>query len=305
MSLDDRQQQIQVGAGLQESRLNTDLIAWLEKYGTWILSAVLVVVAGYVGYTRLQQYRADKLDQAFAALTAAAGQQGADGVLNGSPDNLLRVAEEHKGQGSIAELARLNAAEIYLGSARRGLRPGADLAATKPEDVLKPDEVTQMVQSARGLFDQVVQATSGKADVAPLNLRARWGQVAAAMSAGQVDQARTMLSELAAAATKAGFPQQAAEATKRAGRLDAYAANVTLLSDADLPAIAASTPEQLEQSISIDGADLDLERMPPGFVPPGFEGSTGGPAPAPAEAPPASAPQQTEPAKPAEEAPKP
>ncbi len=42
--MDERQEQVQVGAGLQESRLNTDLINWLNKWGSHILSVVALIV---------------------------------------------------------------------------------------------------------------------------------------------------------------------------------------------------------------------------------------------------------------------
>ncbi|HVZ93431.1 MAG TPA: tetratricopeptide repeat protein, partial [Phycisphaerales bacterium] len=102
--MEDRQKQIQVGAGLQESRLNADLIQFLQKYGTPILMVVLVIVLGYVGWSKYNRWQAERRDEAFAAYQAARGGVGADGTLAGSPDNLLKVAEERRGRGAVWEL---------------------------------------------------------------------------------------------------------------------------------------------------------------------------------------------------------
>lgn len=69
--MDDRQQQVQVGAGLQESRLNTDFIDFLKKYGTYGLYAMLAVVLSYVGWQRWTMHKNNTRDQAFADLGAA------------------------------------------------------------------------------------------------------------------------------------------------------------------------------------------------------------------------------------------
>lgn len=276
--MDDRQQQIQVGAGLQESRLNTDLINFLEKWGTWILTIILVIVASYVGWSKFGEYKATRHDEAFDQYVSARGTPGTDGVYIGSPDNLLRIATEHSSSGAIAHLARLDAAEIYLGSARRGLRPGTDLAAVKPEDALSADETNAMLRQAGSLFEQVAADTASKKQQTVLNLRARWGIFAVALSAGDVDRARRMLAEIESAAGRAGLAEQAAEAKKRAAQLDLLSAPQVLLSDADLPAVAAAPVQQPGSNINIFNPDnVQLQQMPEGFVPPGFQGSPGTP----------------------------
>lgn len=270
--MDDRQQQIQVGAGLQESRLNTDLIAFLEKWGTWILSIVLVLVAGYVGLAKYREYNATKHDEAFEQYASARGTMGADGVLQGSPDNLLKIAAEHGSRGAIAHLARLDAAEIKLGSVRRGLRVGTDLAATKPEDALAPEEAAALTKEAGELFTQVKSNTASDKSLAVLNLRAQWGLAAVAVNSGDLDTARKVLSEIESAATKSGFAEQAEQAKKRAAGLDALASPPVLLSDKDLPAIVTATPAPVPGAgapITITTPDgmIPVTRMPPDFDP--------------------------------------
>ncbi|MEM1423311.1 MAG: hypothetical protein AAGH64_04835, partial [Planctomycetota bacterium] len=56
--MDDRQQQVKIGAGLEESRINRELIDWLNKWGMRILIVVLLVVAAYQG-SRFLEVRAN------------------------------------------------------------------------------------------------------------------------------------------------------------------------------------------------------------------------------------------------------
>lgn len=277
--MDDRQQQIQMGAGLQESRLNTDLIAFLEKWGTWILTVVLVLVAGYVGYAKYKEYHLAKHDDAFDQYASARGVMSADGVLNGSPDNLLRIASEHGTRGAVAHLARLDAAEIKLGAARRGLRLGTDLGAIKPEDALTPEETAVLAKEASELFAQVKASTSGDKSLSVLNLRANWGLVASALSAGDIESARKTLTEIETLAVKDGFTEQAEQAKKRIATLDALTTPPVLLSDADLPALATAAPTPgAGAPVTITQPDgTKIERMPEGFVPPGFDPTKPGP----------------------------
>lgn len=260
--MDQRQKQIQVGAGLQESRLNTDLIQWLEKYSSWILGVLLVVVAAYFGWTRWQQHVALQVDQAFAEYSAARGDTGRDSVLTGSPDNLLAIASQYDGRGSVWELATLDAASIYLGCARRGLRPGADIIYPTAEDVLSPQETSEFLQKARDLFASVADRAQRARGKTPLQLRALLGLASAATSLGDVDRARSALEQLIAVADAENFGSQAAEARERLAELPRYAAEPRLYADAELPA----PPEPPA------GPPLPetLVPMPEGWAPPGF-----------------------------------
>lgn len=271
--MDDRQQQIQVGAGLQESRLNTDLIAFLEKWGTWILTAVLVVVAGYVGYAKWKEYHKAQHDDAFEQYASARGTMGVDGVLTGSPDNLLKIASDHGTRGAIAHLARLDAAEIKLGAVRRGLRAGTDLAVPKPEDALPPGEAAELTKQAGDLFTQVKNESASDPALALVTLRAHWGLAAVAVTSGDGEGARRIYGEIEQLAEKSGFPEQAEQAKKRLAGLDALATPPVLLSDKDLPAIAVAPPPAgapgagAPITISSPGGDIPVTRMPDDFNP--------------------------------------
>lgn len=293
--MDERQQQIQVGAGLQESRLNTDLIAWLNKYGTWILMVVLVLVVGYVGMKRLDEYRVSSADAALVAYAAARGSQGPDGVPTGSPDSLLAVAREHESIGSVATLARLDAAEIYLAAVRRGLRPGTDINKPTTEDVVTPEQQTAMLVQADELFAQVKSATASRPEQAMINIRARWGLIKTAISRGQLDAARTQLTDLKEAATKFGAIEHVALAESALANMTDAGGSGVLLSNADLFPLPAVSPAEAELQSQLDGSNIQFERMPEGFVPPNIDPSTLPPPPAPPGQQPAPAPAPEQP----------
>lgn len=313
--MDERQQQIQVGAGLQESRLNTEFIGWLEKYGTWILTIILVVVASYVGYSKYNEYRERALDEAFAQYAAAVGNPGPDGILTGRPDNILKVGAEHGSFGSIGFLSKLDAAEIYLGCVRRGLLPGTDLANIKPEDEITVEKSAELLGSARSLFAEVESATAGKQALRPLHFRARFGAAITEISAGEIGKGRQMLESLEKLAKEEGMLEFAAEVSRRAGALPAAVLSMRELpSDAELPALPGSDPSQQQLDVLGNSPELQVDRMPPGWVPPGVDPNApppgaiplpipqnaGQPAQTPPAEPVAPAPSSGEPAKPDE-----
>ena len=74
--MDERQQQIKAGAGLEESRINQDLIDFLQKWGSWILMALAVAALAYAGLQWLERQRVEKKSlwrASSAASNAAAG----------------------------------------------------------------------------------------------------------------------------------------------------------------------------------------------------------------------------------------
>lgn len=265
--MEDRQRQIQVGAGLQESRLNTDLIQFLNKYGSWILTVVLVVVLAYVGYTKYQQHLDSKRDEAFDAYLAARVGVGPDGVLTGSPDNLLRVADEKRGQGAVWELASLDAADICLGAARRGYRPGTDMANPKPEDALTDAEKTEQLKKADAAYRAVLDAAQRTGDKRPTALRARWGLVATALSLGEFDRAKAMLEEIVSAGERDGLEFQAALAKKRLEAMPRLMSPPVLLAEADLPESARAPKPSIQQVPA--GQPIQIEGMQQPIMLPG------------------------------------
>lgn len=269
--MDDRQRKIEIGAGLQESRLNQDLINWLNRYGTAILTVVLIVVAIYAASVQFKRWRDAKVDAAFEQYVAARGSSGPDGILQGSPDALLQIARDHRGQGSVSELATNDAAAIYLGSAVRGLRPGADLRNVQPEDALSADQVTEFLKKASTLYGEVADRTRGDSRRTVLYHQATLGAAAAAVSLGEFDRAKELLTNLESHAERTNWPAMAAEARRRLQQLPNLRETVTLVSAASLPTESETVVTPTDPGVIDLGGGVTVERMPEGFNP-GAEG---------------------------------
>lgn len=253
--MDERQEQVQVGAGLQESRLNTDLINWLEKWGTHILTVVALIVLAYVGLDYYGKYQDGKTDDAFAAYEAARGVKGGDGILTGSPDNLVLVAQEHDGWASVYELAKLDAAEIWLGSAVRGLAPGADLQNITEPDTLKDEQIEGYLASAQTHYADVLSRVEGNDDMIVFELRALDGLAAVAESQGRLDDARGFLNRLRDRAS-GKYDRAVLIAESALAAIDDQPADLALVSEEQLPESATPNMIMGEQFPGGDASQL-------------------------------------------------
>lgn len=207
--MDDRQRTIVEGAGLEESRLNQDFIDFLRKWGTPLLLLVVVAAALYSGSTMWARYQERSHNQAYADFHAAA--------VAGSPDNLVVVAEQHKGRGAVYELALIEAADAYLESARSRIRPGG--AAGNADDVLSDEQVESNLRRAGELYGQIVNATGSKRGHELHLLNGLFGEAAVQESLGDVEQARTTLNRAGEVARSSGFPELAGVAAERLASL--------------------------------------------------------------------------------------
>lgn len=205
--MDDRQKGIEIGAGLQESRLNEDFIQWLQKWGPRLLYTLAIVVGLYAANKYYQQWQADKTDQAFKELADARGAL-VGATFSGSPDALLAIADKYPGRASIAVQARLDAADIYAVSARRGVFPGGEFA--NESDRLSPEDFDRQNERAKALYQQVIDRVAGKSRYNAFALDAYEGLFTAELNLGNWPEAR-------AAATRA---LELAEAAKLHGRAE-------------------------------------------------------------------------------------
>ncbi|MFG0257580.1 MAG: hypothetical protein ACF8GE_06730 [Phycisphaerales bacterium JB043] len=184
--MDTRQTEIVEGQGLAESRLNTEFIQWLNVWLPRILYVVLAIVLVYSGMQWWNRYQVQQLDKAFAQLELAR--------VSGSPDALEAVARDHRGKGSVAQVALLEAADAYLDQARRGMLPSADLESG--EGVLTDEQVVEALSKADALYADLYRDTSSSR-LQTIHVSARWGQASVAMQRGEFESAREMLGELA------------------------------------------------------------------------------------------------------------
>ncbi len=236
--MDDRQQNIEVGAGLQESRINQELLDWLNKWGSWILTGVLIVVLAYLGYIKYQEYQANQRDTAFAAYMTARGIISPAGVLNGSPDNLLTLADEKTGIGAVSNLARLDAAEIYLGWARLGLATGAISDANlqpAPADILSAEQEADLFTRAYDLFKRVAADTSANDAQSLLHLKAQWGMAASSVSLDEFDRAAQEYESARAFAETLGMPDLVASAERSISKIENWKTPLAVYPESELP----------------------------------------------------------------------
>lgn len=301
MALDDRQKQIQTSAGLEDARVNQDFIDLLKRFSTPLLIVVLLVVGGYVGLNKLKESRETKLGDAFAQLEAA--------TKAGNPTNLLRVAEDFPGQGEIASLARLAAADIYHSAAIKGLIPGAELnpdgSVKNADDVLTADKRTAMLNDAKAQYQRVLDATRGDKFKAVHSIGALFGLAAVAETQGNAGDAKTAYAAAQTIATEAGLPALGDIAKARSEDAEKFLGGVRLLAASEIkskpqpPApMLPPTPLMLPDAaapapVTGPAAEPAAPAAAPAAEPAAAPAATPAPAPAPAATP---APAPAEPA---------
>ncbi|MBX9736126.1 MAG: tetratricopeptide repeat protein [Phycisphaerales bacterium] len=291
MAIDKRQQQIQVGAGLEESRYSQDFIELLRTYLAPVLMIVALVVLGYQGWKWWQNRQIQATATAFKELDAA--------TLSGNPMSLLRVAEDHAGQQAVEPLARLKAADILLESAYAKIAPGAEFlpdGKLKSEtDRLTDAQAVERIAQAEAQYRMVLNEFG---DVRGKEIHAiggAFGLAAIGETRKAWDDARVSYDRVIALSDRAGFKTAADIARQRIASLDA------LKVAADLPSKASVktrydrrvvsytlTPDQVRDGLAVepvvtqpDGRRVDAPANVPEFAPTLLKPKAPAPAPAP------------------------
>ncbi len=286
MALDDRQQGIREGAGLEESRLNTEFIDWLKRWGSTLLLVFAVVAAGYALYQRYKMREADKRDQAFVALEASIRASGIP-----SPASLKALADEYPSVPGVRYIALLKAADAHLATARIGVKVGSTPdkdGIYAPADLLAEAERTAELDQAQATYSSVLSMTEKDPGLAIHALGAAYGLAAVAECKGQADQAKAHYDRAAAIADAAGIKQAGDLARQWASDQASLASAPKLLAKSQLVKLPWADEKPAE--------DLTA----PALMPPPPAGPEA-PAPAPDAAAPASADKPLD--KPAEGAP--
>lgn len=295
MATDDRERQMQIReqAGLDESRFNEELIDFLRKWGTPILLIVAAVSVAYAANAHFKRTAADKVETAFGELSSASA------TANPSPESLRRVADDFAGVKSVGELARLEAADIYLAAVRTGVKPGAQ---PKPDgthdaaDLMTAEDRSWHLTQARDLYQAVADATLATPGREALALNALYGLAAVAESEGNLDAARQAYTRVIEKSEKSGFPAHASIARARIADLDALGSVPELVSQSQLPPM----PEPKIELPAMP-AGPELPPAPPAEATPPAGSPTPDPATQPAQPPVQPAP---EPAAPPQSQPK-
>lgn len=303
--MEDRQRQIREGAGLEESRLNTEFIEFLKKFSTPLLFIIALVALGYFGWNKYQTQVEKKRSTAYIELDAAAESR--------NPTSLVRVADEHP-VGAVPHLARINAADLHMYSSRTGVPSGVTVessgalpAESKP---LTPEERAEELKKATELYQRVLSDTENSPKLLTFSLTALHGLAACAESRGELDAAKGFYQRVIDMANAAGMKPWADRAESFKASVDELKDAPKLLADADLPAAAKALQpfstglENMSgmtaggQSFTV-GPDGKIEIKQPGDQPAAPAGGDPAATPVPAPAP------TGEPAAPATPAPAP
>lgn len=241
MAEDNRLSQIKEGAGLEESRLNVELIEFLRKWSTPVLLVLAAVAIGYFLWNKQKEARQARIDEAFAQYNSST-ETGTP-----SPDALRRIAQDYQGVTGVSVLAQLAAADQYLRAVQRGVMPGALLnqlgEAENAEDVLGEEDRERFLAEAETLYKDVHARTVEKPQYALHTLSALYGLAAVAESRGDLDAAKNVLDQAHQLAIRHGFAEHAVITEQRIETLPSRAQPVSLIHKEALPPIPALEPE--------------------------------------------------------------
>jgi hypothetical protein len=247
--MDDRQTQIRQGAGLEESRINTDFIDFLNKWSSPVLIGLGLIGLGWAGLRYLDRKKTEKIDNGFSAYS--------DTVSGANPSeaSLRNIAENYEGVRSVPELARLDAIDIYLRAAIAGVEPGAEVDPVNglprtADDRLDEERTIGYLQRARDLSQQVIAATKDDEGKRLLTIHAMMRLAAAHEGLGAGAEAKSTYTSIVTMAKASGFPELATLAETRGNAVDTLAAGVVLPSQGALAPLPGEQPTNIGEIMS-------------------------------------------------------
>jgi len=255
--MDDRQTQIREGAGLDESRINQDFLRFISKWSTPVLVLLAVVAAGYYLLEQQKTAAQERRGIAFAEFEAARSTEPPN------PEALLAIADDYEGVGSVAELARIEAADTLVREAQRGVKYGAELddggAPFNDEDKLEGEAFEAQMRRAGEIYQRVFNRTRGDRAKVMVTVGAGFGLAACQESVGDFEAARGTYREIAEAARAGGVALHAKVAERRLKSIeDGELDNPNLPYRFELPPgqmIVAAGAQGSPRTIPREGAD--------------------------------------------------
>ncbi|MCL4219748.1 MAG: tetratricopeptide repeat protein [Phycisphaerales bacterium] len=236
--MDERIKGIKEGAGREESRINEDLLEFLQKWSTPALMVLAGIAVAYWGWNKYKQMQVAKVNQATSAYTSAT----VGGPAN--PDTLGNIAREYANVRSFGLLAKLDLADVYLLAVQRGLAPGVEYtpgAELAPGDVLDESGRAMYLERAGKLYREVFDATGSASGKEPLAIEALFGMAAVAETSGDFEGARTHLRKAKELCEKVNYEAAAIVAEKRMNAVGTGAAATLFAADA-LPPLPEPEP---------------------------------------------------------------
>ncbi len=229
--MDQRQTQITEGAGQIESRLNTEFIDWLNKWGSAILMVVLIAALGWIGWQWWERRQTEALNQAFVEYDGA--------YIAGRPEGLIQVAEEWDGRAAIYELSLLRAADVYLESFRQRIVPGGSVEVA--EDKATPEMTAEFLTKAKDLYTKVFERARKDPAHVHQEFAARSGLISVAIAERKFDEARALLTEMRDKAREQKLTELAAWTEARLETFDDVASQPPLHPEESLAAVWSLT----------------------------------------------------------------
>lgn len=274
--MDERQSQIREGAGLEESRINTDFLEWLQKWGTPILLVGALIVGGIALTRFIERSRVERVNVAFNEYEELVSS----GIA--SPSSLRRVAQEYDSVRGIGLMARLQEADLYMTAVAAGIQPDAltQIAFGDPEadDLLDAEDRAWYVNEARELYETVLRRAGNDPAKALHAIGAIFGLASVAIAEEDFEAATERYKEAAERAEATAFNGLARIARKRAERLPElheaprlYAAEELAIQPED-PMGAAPGGMPMEIPDLPDGIMIDPETGEPMPIPEELEG---------------------------------
>ena len=234
---------------LTESRINEEFVDWLKNKGPTYLLIGLVAILAVLFFMRFRENQRQEEVAAWDELRNAA-----------LPTALEDVAKEYEGIDSIAELARLRAADLHLQAVQSDYPVGGNVT-TDPDLVLTAEQRESELAMAERLYQEVADADDGSMANTLIAVSALNGLAAVAEARGNLGQAGELY-EAAAKRAEEYFPKLAQRSRDRA-------ATAGELEDVGkFPTLAEIEPLRSEpivgESISIDPAFTPLLLAPAG-----------------------------------------
>ena len=225
--------ELKEGAGLEDSRINQDFVDFIRKWSTPLLMVAAAIAIGYFLYNKRIEARQAHIDEAFTQYNQSAN------TFSPSPDALRRIAEDYDDVKGVSVMARIAAADEYLRSVQRGIRPGSPLdpqsgEPENEEDYLNDAGRDQLLGEAEAMYRAVWNDTQGNPAMAIHTLSALYGLAAVSESRMDVDAAKNALDQAMALAEDRGFIEHVALTRQRIEGLPRLT-RVSLPKKADLP----------------------------------------------------------------------
>ncbi len=258
--MDDRQQDIKAGAGLEDSRINKEFIAFLNKWSSPVILVLAVAALVWAGLGKLEQMKLEKIDRAFADL------QSATIGGNPSPASLNAIASDYDGIRSVSEIAKLTTADLYIASFIRGVQPGAQIDSStgnpvNETDALDDNQRQSYLDQAATLAQEVIASTEADDGKAILTMHGLIRAGAVAECKRDFDGAKAYYARVIEIANRVELPALAIFGQARIDAVDSFDPDIALPNKDSLVALPGEElpdipeiPESVEESIG-DGVE--------------------------------------------------